>query len=93
MWPIVINFLRTYAPFVTLPIAAVIGFVGYNIEGLVSDKQTSFDKSVKEAREERLMQNIEKDKAISVDSLKEHKFVPRSIFEKNVSPSLETKSP
>lgn len=84
------NFLRVNAPFITLPFAAVVGIIGYNIEGLISDRYTPFKKSVEEQREDRLLKELEtKTDAKQVDSLKERKFVPQTIFEKNVSPSLQ----
>lgn len=81
--------LRTYAPYITFPVAAVIGFVGYHIEGLISDRQTpSRSKSIEEEREERrLIDTIEKD-STQVDSLKERKFIPKTILDRNLSPSL-----
>lgn len=42
MWPIVFRVLRQYAPFVTLPFAAVVGYVGYHIEDFMSDKYTPY---------------------------------------------------
>lgn len=50
MWgPILFRVLRTYAPYITLPFAAVIGFVGYNFESLISDKYTPYNgKELKE---------------------------------------------
>ncbi|GLG97702.1 Small integral membrane protein 12-A [Gryllus bimaculatus] len=92
MLPALFVVLRTYAPYVTLPVAAVIGFIGYKIEGLMSDKYTPYQESIEEKREERLLkENLEKD-VTNVDTLKEKKFVPRTVFEKNVSPSLVHKS-
>lgn len=35
MWPLVLTFLRSNARLVVLPIAAVIGVIGYNIEGII----------------------------------------------------------
>ena len=92
MWPILMNFLRAYAPFVTLPAAAVIGFVGYKIESLISDKYTPSIQSIEQQREERRLKDLEEKDVKEIDTLKEKKFVPRSIFEKNVSPSLQPKS-
>lgn len=90
MLPVIFTFLRTYAPYVTLPVAAVVGFIGYNLEAILSDKYTPYQKSIEEKREDRLMEeNLSKD-VTKVDSLKERKFVPRSVFEKNVSPSLQS---
>lgn len=88
MLPILYAFIRSYAPYITLPVAAVIGVIGYKLEGFLSDKYTPYQGSIEEKREERMLkENLEKD-VTKVDSLKEKKFVPRSIFEKNVSPSL-----
>lgn len=43
MWPIVMALLRRNAVYLTLPVAAVVGFIGYNIENLISDKYTPFN--------------------------------------------------
>lgn len=88
MLPVIFAFLRSYAPYITLPVAAVVGVIGYKIEGYVSDKYTPYQGSIEERREERqLDENLSKD-VTKVDSLKEKKFVPRTVFERNVSPSL-----
>lgn len=42
MWPVLFNALRTYAPYITLPFAGFIGFVGYNLENWLSDKYTPY---------------------------------------------------
>ena len=42
MLPVIMAFLRSNAVAITLPFAAVIGFIGYNIESLVSDKYTPY---------------------------------------------------
>lgn len=34
--------LRSYAPYITLPFAAVVGFLGYKIEGAISSKHTPY---------------------------------------------------
>jgi hypothetical protein len=89
MLPVIFTFLRTYAPYITLPVAAVVGFIGYNLESILSDKYTPYQKSIEEKRKDRLMEeNLTKD-VTEIDSLKERKFVPRSVFERNVSPSLQ----
>ncbi len=92
MWPIIINFMRVNAPYITLPFAAIIGVIGYNIERMVSDRTTPFKNSIEEQREDRMLKDLEKTDAKEIDSLKEKKFVPRTIFEKNVSPSLQPKN-
>lgn len=44
MWPgLVLRVLRNYAPYITLPFAAVVGFIGYKIENIVSDKYTPYN--------------------------------------------------
>lgn len=42
MWPILMQLMRTNAVFITLPLAAVVGFIGYNVESLISDKYTPY---------------------------------------------------
>ena len=73
-------YARTYAPYIVMPMAGVVGFIGYNIEGWVSDRHTPFKESTLERREARRA-------AEGSDEFK----VPSTIFDKNVSPGLETK--
>ncbi|XP_078592136.1 small integral membrane protein 12-like [Branchiostoma floridae x Branchiostoma japonicum] len=82
MWQV---FIRTYAPYITFPFALVIGFVGYNFENLVrGGKQQPYrNKSILEEREERKLEAIEEKDPTEVDKLKEKKFVPRSVLDKN----------
>jgi len=84
MWPIVLAWARTYAPYIVMPAAGVVGFIGYNIEDWLSDKHTPYSKSALERREERK----EKEALEGTGDFK----VPATIFEKNVSPSLEKRS-
>lgn len=42
MWPIIMQLMRTNAVYITLPLAAVVGFIGYNVENLISDKYTPY---------------------------------------------------
>lgn len=86
MLPLLLRALRSYAPYITLPAAAVIGVIGYNIESYLSDKYTPYSESIQEKRMDRL---LKEDDSTSVPSLKEKTFVPPTIFEKNVSPSLK----
>ncbi|XP_078675596.1 small integral membrane protein 12-like [Branchiostoma floridae x Branchiostoma belcheri] len=82
MWQV---FLRTYAPYITFPFALVIGFVGYNFENLVRGgrQQPYRNKSILEEREERKLEAIEEKDPTEVDMLKEKKFVPRTVLDKN----------
>jgi len=80
MWPIITAMARTYAPQIVLPAAMVAGFIGYNLEDWLSDKHTPSRKSAIERREERRANEGEADYQ-----------VPKTIFERNVSPGLERK--
>lgn len=42
MWPIIMTVLKRNAVYITLPIAGVVGFIGYNIEGFLSNKYTPY---------------------------------------------------
>lgn len=42
MWPILLAFLRSNGVYLTLPFAAVVGAIGYNLEGLISDRFTPY---------------------------------------------------
>jgi len=84
MWPVILAYARVYAPYVVMPLAGVVGFIGYNIEDWVSDKHTPFKESTLDRREARRL----KEDQDGVEGFK----VPSTIFDKNVSPSLEKKS-
>lgn len=91
MLPVLLAALRTYAPYVTFPVALVIGFVGYHLEGIVSDKHTpARRRSIEEERDERrLNETLHKDPT-QVESLKAKQFIPNSVLNKNLStPSLK----
>lgn len=85
MWPIILNAARLYAPYIVWPVAAVIGFVGYNFEKVVrGDMDTpSKLKSISEERDERMLQESQGKDVTAVESLKEKTFVPKTIFERN----------
>ncbi|CAK1546542.1 unnamed protein product [Leptosia nina] len=84
MWPILLQFLRTNAPYITLPIAAVVGVIGYNLEGFLSDRYTPYSKPVQDQRLERLEEELLKDPT-NVQKLK----YKENVLGKNVSPSLQ----
>lgn len=44
MWPIVMALVRRNAVYLTLPFAAIVGFIGYNVENLISDKYTPYSR-------------------------------------------------
>lgn len=49
MWPIVMALMRRNAVYFTLPFAAVVGFIGYNIENLISDKYTPYSRKFRKS--------------------------------------------
>ncbi|XP_041970895.1 small integral membrane protein 12 [Aricia agestis] len=88
MWPIILQFLRTNAPYITLPIAAIVGVVGYNLESLLSDRYTPYSKSVQDQRLER-----QEEEQLLKDPLNVGKLqYKENVLGRNVSPSLEKKS-
>ncbi|XP_075988777.1 small integral membrane protein 12-A [Anticarsia gemmatalis] len=85
MWPILMQFLRTNAPYLTLPVAAVVGVIGYNIEGLISDRYTPYTQPVQDQRLERLTDEEVLKDPTNVQKLK----YKENVLGKNVSPSLQ----
>lgn len=67
-----------YVPLLPFPLVAVIGFIGYNIEGWLSDRYTPSTAPVNQQRMERLLENVD-----STSTKKKH-----SPLEVNLSPSL-----
>ncbi|KAJ8964970.1 hypothetical protein NQ314_004487 [Rhamnusium bicolor] len=84
MWPILFRTLRVYAPYITLPFAAVVGVIGYNLENWLSDKYTPYNKSIEEQREERLLQE---EKLLSAGNVEKLKY-KANVLDTNLSPSL-----
>ena len=83
MWPVILAWARTYAPYAVMPLAGVVGVIGYNIEGWISDKHTPYKESAIERRE------LRREKE-AVEGTADFQ-VPSTIFGKNVSPGLESK--
>lgn len=84
MWPIIMQFMRSNAAYITLPVAAVVGVIGYNLESLLSDRYTPYNKPVQDQRFERLEEELLKDPT-NVQKLK----YKENVLGKNVSPSLQ----
>jgi len=83
MLPFVLALLRTYAPYIVLPFAVVVGTVGYTVEHAIrGDKQTPFRNSIIEERNERFLKEGQNHDPTEVDSLKKRTFVPKTIFER-----------
>ena len=88
MLPLVYRYAIRYMPTVTLPFAFVIGGIGYYVESRYRKGNPSYIGSILEKREERLAEEFGLGKPDCYSPLKEKNFVPKSIFERNVSPSL-----
>ncbi|XP_046683333.1 small integral membrane protein 12 [Homalodisca vitripennis] len=79
--------LRTYAPVVTLPVAIIIGAVGYTLENRLSRKTTPSIESVEERRRKRQLQLGKV--LISPEPIEDPSTImPRTILDRNLSPSL-----
>ncbi|XP_065091166.1 small integral membrane protein 12-A [Ochlerotatus camptorhynchus] len=87
MWPLLVHFLRSNAVYITLPVAAVVGVVGYNIENLLSDKYTPYSASIEEKRVERITDDAHLKDATNVEKL----VYKENVLGRNLSPSLEKK--
>ncbi|GIY73307.1 uncharacterized protein CDAR_530871 [Caerostris darwini] len=83
MLPALLVLMRNYVPYITLPISIAIGVIGYNIEGLISDKFTPTKKfSIEEERLERQLKEME-NSDLTTQSLKSKSFVPKTVFDRN----------
>lgn len=84
MWAgVLMNVLKRYVPIVTLPFAGIIGFIGYNLEGWISDRYTPAADPVITQREDRLLKSID---SVGQSSVK----VKHNPLDVNLSPSLST---
>ncbi|XP_043483884.1 uncharacterized protein LOC122512223 [Leptopilina heterotoma] len=84
MLPFVIGVMKRYAPIITLPFAALIGFIGYNLEERFSSKYTPSTPSINQQRLERSLETIVSDIEDEKEKSKKH-----SPLEVNLSPSLQ----
>lgn len=80
MWPLVVRSFGKFGKYITLPIVGIIGFVGYNVEGWISNRYTPATESIKQQRQDRLLNNID-----STATKKKH-----NPLEVNLSPSLSS---
>ncbi|XP_073429003.1 small integral membrane protein 12 [Dendrobates tinctorius] len=86
MWPVLWAALRTYAPYVTFPVALVVGAVGYQLEWFIrgTPKQSAEEQSISEKREERALQEAAGRDLTQVISLKEKlEFTPKAVLNRN----------
>lgn len=87
MWPVVWTAVRTYAPYVTFPVAFVVGAVGYHLEWFIRGTPKPREQvGILEQREERKLQEQEGMDSTQVLSLKEKlEFTPRAALNRNRS--------
>lgn len=85
VWPLIMGALRTYAPYITFPVAAVVGFIGYNMETWArGDTTTPFRaEGVKEERIDRELIQLENTDCTQVESLKSRKDIPKTVLGRN----------
>ncbi|ELT89227.1 hypothetical protein CAPTEDRAFT_103696 [Capitella teleta] len=85
MWPVFWAAMRSYSPYIVWPFAAVVGFIGYNAESMIRGEQRESwrPKGIAEERDERLLKESENVDLTLVDKLKDKKFVPKTIFDRN----------
>jgi len=80
MWQAI---LSRAVPFVALPIAIVVGFVGYNFESIFSDKTTPYKSQTKwEEREERMLMELEGENRSEGDKRYTH-GIPQTVLDRN----------
>ncbi|XP_068603494.1 small integral membrane protein 12 [Brachionichthys hirsutus] len=85
MWPVVWTAVRAYAPYVTFPVAFVVGAVGYHLEWFVRETpKLREEKGILELREERKLQEQLGMDSTRVLSLKEKlEFTPKAALNRN----------
>ncbi|CAI9727217.1 Hypothetical predicted protein [Octopus vulgaris] len=85
MWPLIIHFARTYAVYITWPIAATVGFIGYNLESKFGKNTSAVGRSVtiQESRNERNLEEITSSDSTNVASLKSKVDFPKTILGRN----------
>ncbi|XP_053313208.1 small integral membrane protein 12 [Spea bombifrons] len=86
MWPVIWTAARTYAPYITFPVALVVGTIGYHMEWFIRDTpaQVAEEQSILERREERTLQEAVGKDLTQVISLKEKlEFTPKAVLNRN----------
>ncbi|NP_001087548.1 small integral membrane protein 12-B [Xenopus laevis] len=86
MWPVLWAAARTYAPYITFPVAFVVGAVGYQLEWFIrgTPGHPVEEQSILEKREERTLQETMGKDVTQVISLKEKlEFTPKAVLNRN----------
>jgi len=78
MWPVILA-----AEYAVLPVAMVVGFVGYNYENWMHKNVEKKTKSLVEERADRNLDTLQNDDPTRVTTLKGKSFVPESSLEVN----------
>ncbi|XP_039318909.2 small integral membrane protein 12-like [Saimiri boliviensis] len=86
-WPVFWTVVRTYAPYVTFPVAFVVGAVGYHLEWFMRGKDpqpVEEEKSISERREDRKLDELLGKDHTQVVSLKDKlEFAPKAVLNRN----------
>lgn len=87
MWPVVWTAMRTYAPYITFPVALVVGAVGYHLEWFIRGTPKPREEvGILELREERKLLEQEGMDSTQVLSLKDRlEFAPKAALNRNRS--------
>ncbi|XP_039536855.1 small integral membrane protein 12 [Pimephales promelas] len=86
MWPLIWTAMRTYAPYVTFPVAFVVGAVGYQLEWFIrgTPNAPGEERGIAELREDRKLEELTGKDSTQVLSLKNKlEFTPRAALERN----------
>ncbi|XP_051843605.1 small integral membrane protein 12 [Antechinus flavipes] len=87
MWPLFWTAFRAYAPYVTFPLAFVVGAVGYHVEWVIRGKSPQpieEEKSISERREDRKLEELLGKDLTQVVSLKDKfEFAPKAVLNRN----------
>ncbi|XP_048850232.1 small integral membrane protein 12 [Brienomyrus brachyistius] len=86
MWPVLWTAMRTYAPYVTFPVAFVVGAVGYHLEWFIrgTPARQQEERGILEQREDRKLEELVGQDVTQVTSLKERlEFTPRAVLNRN----------
>ncbi|NWT01045.1 SIM12 protein, partial [Mionectes macconnelli] len=88
MWAVLWAAVRSKAPYVTFPVAFVVGLVGSQLEwflrGDPPPAAAQDEKSISELREDRKLQEIAGEDLTKVVSLKDKlEFAPRAVLNRN----------
>ncbi|KAK1153093.1 small integral membrane protein 12-like [Acipenser oxyrinchus oxyrinchus] len=86
MWPVFWTAARAYAPYITFPVAFVVGAVGYHLEWFIrgTPPPPADEQSVAELREDRRLEELKGGDGTQVTSLKDKlEFTPKAALNRN----------